>query len=142
MAYGDRPSASLRSTTLRGTLYVGDCHPDAAGRFPQFRRQPHPGCPRTFTSPKEDNMRSRNAFLTLTLALALALPYGVASAADPGVTATEIKIGNTMPYSGPASAYGTIGKASAAYFKKVNEEGGINGRKINFVTEDDGYSPP
>jgi branched-chain amino acid transport system substrate-binding protein len=89
-------------------------------------------------------MRSRNAFLTLTLAsaLALALPYGVVSAADPGVTTTEIKIGNTMPYSGPASAYGTIGKVEAAYFKKVNDEGGINGRKISFVSYDDAYSPP
>jgi branched-chain amino acid transport system substrate-binding protein len=59
-----------------------------------------------------------------------------------GVTATEIKIGNTNPYSGPASAYGTIGKAIGAYFKKVNDEGGINGRKINYISYDDGYSPP
>jgi len=59
-----------------------------------------------------------------------------------GVTATEIKIGNTNPYSGPASAYGTIGKTIAAYFKKVNDEGGINGRKINFITYDDAYTPP
>jgi branched-chain amino acid transport system substrate-binding protein len=87
-------------------------------------------------------MRSKNTFLALALTLALALPYGMAWAADPGVTATEIKIGNTNPYSGPASAYGTIGKAIAAYFKKVNDEGGVNGRKINFVTYDDGYSPP
>jgi branched-chain amino acid transport system substrate-binding protein len=63
-------------------------------------------------------------------------------AADPGVTATEIKIGNTNPYSGPASAYGTIGKGIGAYFKKVNDEGGINGRKINYITYDDSYSPP
>jgi branched-chain amino acid transport system substrate-binding protein len=59
-----------------------------------------------------------------------------------GVTATEIKIGNTNPYSGPASAYGTIGKAIGAYFKKVNDEGGINGRKINYISYDDQYSPP
>jgi branched-chain amino acid transport system substrate-binding protein len=59
-----------------------------------------------------------------------------------GVTPTEIKIGNTNPYSGPASAYGTIGKAIGAYFKKVNDEGGVNGRKINYITLDDGYSPP
>ena len=59
-----------------------------------------------------------------------------------GVTATEIKIGNTNPYSGPASAYGTIGKTIGAYFKKVNDEGGVNGRKINFISYDDGYSPP
>jgi branched-chain amino acid transport system substrate-binding protein len=61
---------------------------------------------------------------------------------DTGATDTEIKIGNIMPYSGPASAYGVIGKAEAAYFNKVNEEGGINGRKINFITYDDAYSPP
>jgi ABC-type branched-subunit amino acid transport system substrate-binding protein len=61
---------------------------------------------------------------------------------DTGATDTEIKIGNIMPYSGPASAYGVIGKTEAAYFKKINAEGGINGRKINFVSYDDGYSPP
>ena len=60
----------------------------------------------------------------------------------PGVTDTEIKIGNTRPYSGPASSYGTIGKAQAAFFKMINEQGGINGRKINFISYDDGYSPP
>ncbi|WP_454624497.1 ABC transporter substrate-binding protein [Bradyrhizobium cenepequi] len=61
---------------------------------------------------------------------------------DTGATDTEIKIGNIMPYSGPASAYGVIGKTEAAYFSKINAEGGINGRKINFVTYDDAYSPP
>lgn len=60
----------------------------------------------------------------------------------PGASDTEIKIGNTMPYSGPASAYGTIGRAEAAYFRMLNDQGGINGRKINFITLDDGYSPP
>ena len=61
---------------------------------------------------------------------------------DTGATDTEIKIGNIMPYSGPASAYGIIGRTEAAYFKKVNDEGGINGRKINFISYDDAYSPP
>ncbi len=61
---------------------------------------------------------------------------------DTGATDTEIKIGNIMPYSGPASAYGVIGKTEAAYFKKINDAGGINGRKINFISYDDGYSPP
>ncbi|UGY04892.1 ABC transporter substrate-binding protein [Bradyrhizobium quebecense] len=81
-------------------------------------------------------------------ALAGLLTIAVASAAnaqkkyDPGATDTEIKVGNIMPYSGPASAYATIGKTEAAYFNKVNSEGGINGRKINFVSYDDGYSPP
>jgi branched-chain amino acid transport system substrate-binding protein len=61
---------------------------------------------------------------------------------DTGASDTEIKIGNIMPYSGPASAYGVIGKTEEAYFKKINAEGGINGRKINFISYDDGYSPP
>jgi branched-chain amino acid transport system substrate-binding protein len=61
---------------------------------------------------------------------------------DTGASDTEIKIGNIMPYSGPASAYGMIGKTEEAYFKKINAEGGINGRKINFITYDDAYSPP
>jgi ABC-type branched-subunit amino acid transport system substrate-binding protein len=79
------------------------------------------------------------------LLFGLALAGGLALAAGqygPGVSDTEIKIGNTMPYSGPASAYGTIGKAETAYFNMVNEQGGINGRKINFISRDDGYSPP
>jgi len=61
---------------------------------------------------------------------------------SPGASDTEIKIGNTMPYSGPASAYGIIGKTDAAYFGMINEQGGINGRKINFISRDDSYSPP
>jgi branched-chain amino acid transport system substrate-binding protein len=60
----------------------------------------------------------------------------------PGATDTEIKIGNIMPYSGPASSYGVIGKTEAAFFKKINDAGGINGRKVNFISYDDGYSPP
>ena len=60
----------------------------------------------------------------------------------PGASDTEIKVGNTNPYSGPASAYGTIGRSEAAYFKMINEQGGINGRKINFISLDDAYSPP
>ena len=83
-----------------------------------------------------------------TLGVAGLLAVSVASAAnaqkkyDPGATDTEIKIGNIMPYSGPASAYAVIGKTEDAYFKKINAEGGINGRKINFISYDDGYSPP
>jgi branched-chain amino acid transport system substrate-binding protein len=80
--------------------------------------------------------------LALVVTLGPALVAAPVAAETPGVTTTEIKIGNTNPYSGPASAYGTIGKALGAYFKKVNEEGGINGRKINYITYDDGYSPP
>ena len=60
----------------------------------------------------------------------------------PGITDTEIKIGQTMPYSGPLSSYGVIGRTEAAYFKMINEQGGVNGRKINLISVDDGYSPP
>ncbi|PYM60455.1 MAG: branched-chain amino acid ABC transporter substrate-binding protein [Candidatus Rokuibacteriota bacterium] len=90
-------------------------------------------------------MNRPKRFLALLVALgvvALAGVGGVAAQTVVGVTATEIKIGNTNPYSGPASAYGTIGKALGAYFKKVNDEGGINGRKINYISLDDQYSPP
>ncbi len=72
----------------------------------------------------------------------LANPVAAQKKYDLGATDTEIKIGNTIPYSGPASAYGEIGKAQAAYFKKINDEGGVNGRKINFISYDDAYSPP
>ncbi len=81
-------------------------------------------------------------------AAALALLAATSSGAlaqkkyDTGASDTEIKIGNIMPYSGPASAYGVIGKTEEAYFKKINAEGGINGRKINFISYDDAYSPP
>jgi branched-chain amino acid transport system substrate-binding protein len=75
-------------------------------------------------------------------ALALAVPASAQKKYDPGASDTEIKIGQTMPYSGPASAYGTIGKVEAAYFRKVNDEGGVNGRKINLISLDDAYSPP
>src|SRR5579872_2594388 len=82
------------------------------------------------------------------LGAALALVATSSSAAlaqkkyDTGASDTEIKIGNIMPYSGPASAYGIIGRTESAYFKKINDAGGINGRKINFISYDDGYSPP
>lgn len=77
------------------------------------------------------------------LAAALASPAALAQKKyDPGANDKEIRIGNTNPYSGPASAYGTIGKTIGAYFKMVNEQGGINGRKVVWVSYDDGYSPP
>ena len=90
-------------------------------------------------------MMSRRLFLQSSAASAAYLASGVwpAWAANaPGITDTEIKIGQTMPYSGPASAYGVIGRANAAYFKMINEMGGINGRKLNLISLDDGYSPP
>ncbi len=90
-------------------------------------------------------MTMNRTIVTGLLAAGLALASGLALAAGqygPGASDTEIKIGNTMPYSGPASAYGVIGKTEAGYFAMINEQGGINGRKINFISRDDGYSPP
>jgi branched-chain amino acid transport system substrate-binding protein len=90
-------------------------------------------------------MTSKWNAMTGLAAASLILVGGLAFAADqygPGASNTEIKIGNTMPYSGPASAYGTIGKSETAYFNMINEEGGINGRKIDFISRDDSYSPP
>jgi branched-chain amino acid transport system substrate-binding protein len=84
----------------------------------------------------------KRSILFLALSFGLALPAAAQKKYDPGASDGEIKIGNTNPYSGPASAYGTIGKSIAAYFKMVNDQGGINGRKINFITYDDSYSPP
>jgi len=87
------------------------------------------------------------AAIRLFLVVGVSLTVGLSAALaerkyGPGVTDPEIKIGQTMPYSGPASAYGTIGKAEAAYFAKINAEGGINGRQISFISLDDAYSPP
>jgi branched-chain amino acid transport system substrate-binding protein len=77
-----------------------------------------------------------------SFAIIVSAPANAQKKYDTGATDTEIKVGNIMPYSGPASAYGIIGKTEAAYFNKVNAEGGINGRKINFISYDDAYSPP
>jgi len=90
-------------------------------------------------------MKTRRTFLASSAAAAAATATGAWPArADnaPGITDAEIKIGQTMPYSGPASAYGVIGKTEIAYFKMVNEAGGVNGRKINLIQYDDAYSPP
>jgi branched-chain amino acid transport system substrate-binding protein len=86
-------------------------------------------------------MKMKLATMTALLAAALASPAALAK--DPvGISGKEILIGNINPYSGPASAYGTIGRTIAAYFKKVNEEGGVNGRQLNLISYDDSYSPP
>ena len=87
--------------------------------------------------------KARSTALALVAGLALGLgPAFAQKKYDPGASDTEIKIGNIMPYSGPASAYGVIGKTEAAYFNKINDEGGVNGRKIVFISYDDAYSPP
>src|SRR5437588_4169407 len=76
------------------------------------------------------------------LAALIAGPATAQKKYDPGASDAEIKIGNINPYSGPASAWSLVGKTNAAYFRKVNDEGGINGRRINFISYDDAYSPP
>ena len=90
-------------------------------------------------------MSARKLFVSAAaiVGVALAAPHALAQKKyDPGASDKEIKVGGIMPYSGPASAYAAIGKAEAAYFRKINDEGGINGRKINFISVDDGYRPP
>ncbi|WLA65274.1 ABC transporter substrate-binding protein [Bradyrhizobium diazoefficiens] len=89
----------------------------------------------------------RNGMLHLATATALTLALSISAANaqkkyDPGASDTEIKVGQTVPFSGPASAYASIGKTQAAYFKMINDHGGINGRKINLIQYDDAYSPP
>src|SRR4030081_503853 len=95
----------------------------------------------------EERSDMRNGIFHLvagtTVALALSAPPASAQKKyDTGATDTEIKVGQTVPFSGPASAYATIGKAQAAYIKMINDQGGVNGHKINFIQYDDAYSPP
>src|SRR3981189_1481386 len=92
-------------------------------------------------------MTARIRWLEAFAVFGVVIALGSASAGaqkkyDVGVTDSEIKIGNVMPYSGPGSAYAAIGKTEAAYFKMINDQGGINGRKINFISYDDSYNPP
>src|SRR5262249_47261440 len=95
----------------------------------------------------EERIDMRNGIFHLATGAALALALSTSSAFaqkkyDTGATDTEIKIGQSLALSGPASAYATIGKTQAAYFRMINDQGGINGRKINFIQYDDAYSPP
>jgi ABC-type branched-subunit amino acid transport system substrate-binding protein len=112
------------------------------------RRDPrgrHQGRMKSHVTNKKGLHTMRKLLLPLAVALAAALP-ACASAAekkyDTGATDTEIKIGQTVPLSGPASAYATVGKAQAAYMRMINDQGGVNGRKINLIQYDDAYSPP
>jgi branched-chain amino acid transport system substrate-binding protein len=90
-------------------------------------------------------MAMKQTIVSGLLAASLVLAGGLVCAAGqygPGASDTEIKVGQTMPYSGPASAYGVIGRSEAAYFAMINDQGGVNGRKIRLISRDDGYSPP
>jgi branched-chain amino acid transport system substrate-binding protein len=87
------------------------------------------------------NLGARGALALLALGLA-ATPALSQKKYGPGVTDKEIKIGTTTPFSGPASAYSAGAVSATAWFQKINDEGGVNGRKINFIALDDGYSPP
>jgi ABC-type branched-subunit amino acid transport system substrate-binding protein len=86
--------------------------------------------------------RGGKGSLLATVLFALVAATAAVAEDTPGVTTTEIKIGNTNPYGGPASAYSVIAKLEAVFFKMVNDQGGVAGRKINFISLDDGYSPP
>ena len=88
------------------------------------------------------NGHSRLILISLCIAALTASPVDAQKSNAPGVTDTEIKVGQTMPYSGPASAWGAVGRAELAYFKMINERGGIKGRKISLLSLDDGFSPP
>src|ERR1700688_3382280 len=145
----NRATAFFRCTENSSQGVAGNVnlivHTDGA-----FDPTAHPSCPlKRLHEPSASTsgrtmMHHRVLSHAKSAALAGLLAFAVAGAAnaqkkyDPGATDTEIKIGNIMPYSGPASAYATIGKTEAAYFNKINAEGGINGRKINFISYDDG----
>jgi branched-chain amino acid transport system substrate-binding protein len=103
------------------------------------------GCGGASPQREGENMTTRRSFLRSGAAAtaALAMRSWPAHAENaPGVTDTEIKIGQTMPYSGPLSAYGVIGRTDASYFRMINDQGGVNGRKLSLISVDDGYSPP
>src|SRR5438477_3933147 len=103
--------------------------------MPRFNQGPSllGGCP----------MPSRRPLMLVFAALSLLVGSAFAQKQyGPGVSDTEIKIGNIMPYSGPASAYSIIGKTMSAYFRMINNHGGINSRRITFISYDDAYSPP
>ena len=100
---------------------------------------------RKFRQEEHPNMKTRRAYIAATAALAFAFSASQALAQkkyDTGASDTEIKIGQTVPFSGAYSVYANIGKTQAAYFKMINDQGGINGRKINLIQYDDAYSPP
>jgi len=137
---GETRRGGMRAPRLRAG--VRGLHGVYLGIASPLARAGAQGC-----QPQEEPVTMRTSLLhslgtTALIAGLAAAPALAQKKYGPGVTDTEIKIGNTMPYSGPASAYGTIGKAEEAYFNKINAEGGINGRKIKFVSADDGYSPP
>ena len=97
------------------------------------------------TTPIASRLRAAHSQIgavAILLAVLASPPAHAGKRYGPGVTDTEIKIGQTMPYSGPLSAFGTIGRAEAAYFDMINRKGGVNGRKIRLISRDDGYSPP
>lgn len=93
-------------------------------------------------SEEESPMRSRIAATAFALVAIAIIVESASAQTQPGVTSAEIRIGQTMPYSGPVSAFGILGKGEVAYFKMVNDRGGINGRKVNLISLDDGYVPP
>src|SRR5262249_26995098 len=143
--------ACIRSDGSKKAARQKDCkshRPSTSGRTTKMHSRVLKDAKKTSEKTWEKTSEKTLKKTTKRIALAVLLATAVATTAqaqkkyDPGATDTEIKIGNIMPYSGPASAYATIGKTEAAYFNKLNSEGGINGRKVNFVSYDDAYSPP
>jgi hypothetical protein len=141
-AGGEPPPDAVDAIPLLG-LWKQNCFHcgDRATRNGMVRKYWKPSC---FHGRRgiEAKMSKKTLFL-IGLALALAArPVSAQPKYDPGASDTEIKIGNVAPYSGPVSLYGAVGKVEAAFFKMVNDQGGINGRKVNFISYDDAYSPP
>jgi ABC-type branched-subunit amino acid transport system substrate-binding protein len=131
----------MASSTILPTIPPNDgTYPGSKAEQDRDRRQ-------NAIKDNEERIDMRNGFFHLATGAALTLALSVSSAFaqkkyDTGASDTEIKIGQTVPFSGPASAYATIGKAQAAYIKMINDQGGVNGRKINLIQYDDAYSPP
>jgi branched-chain amino acid transport system substrate-binding protein len=139
-------TASVREYTRRQTRA---CIEPCENRMPlvNAQRMDAPEAPKTGPSEYRFSVKAKSRMQTVAVALALLFLAWVNAPAyadkhyGPGVTDTEIKLGQTMPYSGPASAYATIGRAEQAYFDKINGEGGVNGRKIKLISLDDGFNP-
>src|ERR1044071_7634111 len=111
------------------------------------QRWPRPGKIIDLNQQHEEHSTMRNGIFRLVTGTALAIALSASSAYaqkkyDTGASDTEIKLGQTNPFSGPASSYATIGKTQAAYMKMINDQGGVNGRKINLIQYDEAYSPP
>src|SRR5205823_13520490 len=134
------PSSSImyrRRQAASRKLHLGRCMASPSSSSSTFFRPVSRGWCAPFV---EAEMSTVHRGVVAAMAL-LATSASAEKKYDPGASDTEIRIGQTMPYSGPASAYGTIGRVEAAYFRKINDQGGVNGRKLNLISADDAYNP-